>query len=376
MTKLAVAATMLVLLVGACDDDSPDPKTDGPAGVDGGGGDTRDTGAADGPAADGAPGNDAGAGDTGADAAPGDGPGATDGAPDSGPGADAADSGPASAWIKICEELHDSLCAKIDECVPLHIKLTFGDVENCAKRQALTCANTMAAPGSTVTPAQAMTCITDIDDAICEQIVDRNLPASCRFMGTRDTGMACTEGSQCKTGYCTRPNDEMCGVCGAPGAANAVCEEDDDCAPSLVCHPDDKKCVAPTAMGMPCTDAVPCRLGLRCAAGTCMPQLSQDGADCEEDSDCNNSLGLFCNPLNDKCIEIDVATSGETCGVISADEVVQCQGLAECVINTGMQGTCGQVVADGAACDGDKLCEPPANCIEGVCKIPSPAMCN
>jgi hypothetical protein len=375
MTKLAVAATMVVLLVGACDDDDPKPKTDSgagsdAAGSDAGGTDVRDTSPAD-TAVDAGPGSDAAA-DQGADTPPSDAPGG----PDTGPTPDAApDTGPGSAWIKICEEFHDSLCAKLDECVPIYTKLVFGDVENCAKRQALTCANAMAAPGSTVTTAQAESCIQDLDETPCEQIFYRNSPASCRFMGTRDPGMACTENAQCKSAYCKRPNEDMCGVCGAPGAADAPCEEDDDCAQSLVCHEDDKKCVAPAAMGMACNDAVPCRVGLRCD-GTCMPQLNQVGADCDGDDDCNFSLGLFCNGLTGKCMEVDVATSGETCGLISADEIVVCQGLAECVINAGQQGTCGQVVADGAACDENKLCEAPANCIDGTCKIPNPLMCN
>jgi hypothetical protein len=369
MTKLVVAATLVVLLAGACDDD-PKPSTDGPVTTDAStGGDARDAGTADAPTGT----------DAAADmAAVGDAPAGTDAAADGAPAADAApDSGPGSEWIRICEEFHDSLCAKLDECVPLYTKLIFGDVENCAKRQALTCANAMAAPGSTVTPAQATTCIADLDDTACEQIFYRNTPASCRFMGTRDPGMACTEDSQCKTGFCKRPNDDMCGMCGTPGAADAACEEDDDCAQSLICHEDDKKCVVPAGMGMPCTEAVPCRVGLRCAGGTCMAQLNQVGADCEENEDCNNSMGLFCNDLTSKCIEVDVATSGETCGVISADEVVVCQGLAECVIvGAALQGTCSQVVPDGAACDADKLCEEPANCIEGFCKIPNPLMCN
>jgi len=370
MAKLAALATMVILLSAACDDDTPKGgKTDGPTTTDAGGTD----------AADSAPASDMAGVDRADTGASTDGP-----AGDTGPTSDtgtpvdqaAGDTMPPNEWIQVCQQFHEAICDKLDECVPLFNELLFGDVETCAKRQGLTCTKAMMAPGSTVTPAQARTCIEALDDTTCEQIFYRNTPMSCRFMGTRAAGLACTDDSQCQSGHCQRPNATMCGMCGMPGGAGADCTEDDDCGQSLICHEDDKKCVAPAGTGMACNDAVPCRVGLRCAGGTCMPQLNTEGADCEEEDDCNNTLGLFCNPFSNKCSEVEVAGPGEDCGLVN-NEVVICRNLAECVTAGGaLAGKCGPVAGDGQACDENTPCQEPAECIEDVCKIPDPLVCN
>jgi hypothetical protein len=279
-----------------------------------------------------------------------------------------------------CDDAAKAYCAKVEECAPFFVKLGFGDVATCEQRIAINCVPGFSATGTSATPSRLSQCATDVKALPCDDVLGRNLPASCRTEpGTLSDGAPCGVDAQCTGRLCRQSSNGTCGACSTLGAGGATCERDEDCDTGLACA--EKKCVTLAKAGSPCTLTSPCVRSLSCNEGTCAVPLA-GGAACEPSTvdgqnPCDGGKGFFCHPQTKVCTSIGTAAAGGACGIVDQSFVI-CTNGGHCKTGTPpTSGTCLAAAADGAACDdtnGPK-CIGPARCVGGVCKITDPASC-
>ncbi|MEO6418548.1 MAG: hypothetical protein ABIP39_04035 [Polyangiaceae bacterium] len=186
--------------------------------------------------------------------------------------------------------------------------------------------------------------------------------APCERIGTE-----CVTGAQCEDGTCVALLQ--------PAKNGLGCDQGSDCK-SGVCDGQTKVCRAPEPAGTACAFPFDCATGLACIKNVCAPQIGEGGA-CETGmTDTFQSPGcgpgLLCDPAMQVCVAIHFAQAGQACD----DALTYCE-IGTCnVASTGGNGTCPQVIADGAAClsAADATCDSFAECIGGTCVLsPSPA---
>lgn len=264
-------------------------------------------------------------------------------------------------------------CAKLNECAPALVKLSYGTVDECSARFAISCKDAVKAPDSGLTATAIAGCMAALPGATCDDVIYRKV-AACAIKGTRSNGMACGTDEQCTTGYCAQ-SDNACGVCSAFVAAGATCQVTDDCQPGLECS-SAGRCIVPGGAGMTCSETQTCRYGHFCEAGSCVLTAETAGATCNADllSSCNVLKGRYCNGSG-VCANIGFAENGDPCGIVAAKFVTCSKG--ECIYPSAIatEGVCKALAADGATCDATTTCELPAVCISGKCKLPSSAAC-
>ena len=143
-----------------------------------------------------------------------------------------------------------------------------------------------------------------------------------------------------------------------------------DCGATLECS-DSGTCQLPSVVGGPCGANQPCKAGSYCAGAQCAAQVELNGA-CQVAAACAGQKGFAC--VQQRCQAIRFAPPGQACGLASS---ILCQGSSECNIQQGTMGTCSKVANDNAACGGAAgSCLAPADCISGLCKIPTGGECN
>jgi hypothetical protein len=194
---------------------------------------------------------------------------------------------------------------------------------------------------------------------------------ACQFRGARTSGAGCLEGSQCDSAYCKILDANACGAC-APFAQQGADCSTDECAPGLACN-DNGQCATPVAVGMPCAEDKPCRVGAYCKGGTCTAQATMAGAACADEGACDGLKGLLCDPGTKKCAAAKLANPGELCEGPTAGF---CQAGSECSDAAGGMARCSAVVKDGEACGPGKSCLLPATCTDGTCRVFAASMCN
>jgi hypothetical protein len=378
-----LVASLVAMLTLACGSDSkPGGGTGGTSGTPGTGGasGSSGTGGAGGGTA-GTGGGTAGAGGTaGRDGGPSGGTGGATGGTGGGGSPDGGGSNP--QLVQLCKDSFQVQCDRLFACDPFTIKSVFGDAATCSARLGLLCADTMMAPGSTVTPQQEMACTQALRTASCSDLANRNV-AACDFKGTRPVGGICVADSQCMSGLCIVQQGQMCGACQAIQPMGGSCLDTSQCAPNLVCNSDGTvagMCVKPGAMAAPCSDVQPCAYGLFCNIGACAPVLGM-GATCDPNNDgCDGSKELYCNPgAMPKCTAAAYATAGMPCGLVNAAYTF-CRNGSDCLpppnVPMPTQGTCSPVIGDGMACNARSSCLLPAQCIGTTCQIGMAPMCN
>jgi hypothetical protein len=95
---------------------------------------------------------------------------------------------------------------------------------------------------------------------------------------------------------------------------------------------------------------------------------------------CDIFHGAGCNPFaaqaNRMCETISVAVGGAPCGIMNGALTLCVQGN-QCAGATLISptGVCANPAADGAQCNDNVHCLPPAACVGGLCRLPSVGSC-
>jgi hypothetical protein len=297
--------------------------------------------------------------------------------------------GDAAAVAAGCERAA-ALCAKLDACVPFYLRVLYGDAATCADRLTKACTAQAASVGSGFTQAHLVACETALETASCEAILSNDLP--CNFNGTLADGTVCGDNTQCTSGFCQRAGG-LCGVCAPKGGPGGACASGstDECLAGLVCS-QNKTCVAPAGAGEACDDAsLPCATNLFCTVAKTCARTVAAGQECPG-TYLNIADGTLCvgkstatNPQ--LATQLGVAGYGSPCGLAPGnDEPPTLCGpgaVAACALSSGAitlfglptKGVCVRPVEDGKTCLATDLCEPGAQCINGVCQIPSGRSC-
>jgi len=281
----------------------------------------------------------------------------------------------------------NALCAKINTCSPFFIQVSYGDVATCATRVSATLLSALDANGTGWTPSGLEACVQAIPNVSCDDALGNSLPSLCQPVGTLATGAACGDSSQCASSYCNLGAGGKCGTCAAAlGGAGAACYRNGDCALGTVCVGADVTaspevqgaCISPGVSGATCDDKQRCSEVLACSAGVCA-QPAVVGATCTQtDTDffgsCNELSGTYCTKAtNGVCTQIPVVAAGQPCGLING-LLTTCSASGTCPTSGS---SCVAPAADFANCDATNGpgCLAPAQCIGGVCTMPTPTSC-
>jgi hypothetical protein len=280
-----------------------------------------------------------------------------------------------------CSQVAHALCERIDSCSPTTLKLFYGDRATCATRAALGCMTDQGVAGTTRTPEDLVACAAALAPTGCAELLANHYPAACDIKpGTAINGTACGSDWQCMSSYCGKT--DACGVCGPRQPAGGDCTVDGGCLKGLVCA--NKKCVAPGTMNADCSAVnQPCRADLYCATASskCLAKVGAGGS-CVDDQACDITKGVICFPANHTCEMITVGKAGDGCGLSSPNKAL-CVGFTglgpaqDPCSNIVGNGICAKTAEDGTACGMDhKVCLAPANCVMGVCRLPSAPNCH
>jgi hypothetical protein len=152
----------------------------------------------------------------------------------------------------------------------------------------------------------------------------------------KDTNQTCLSNDDCCGDNTCRPNPSGLGNrCLPPGDLGAECQEDADCAGTLVCDLATGACLV--VQGEPCVDDADCVSGL-CDeyTGICIGDCLVDGSGCAESTDCCSG---FCDPYTLSCVA--AAGDGAPCTVAEhcASGQCGCQGICETPVSPGNLGS-------------------------------------
>ncbi len=298
-------------------------------------------------------------------------------------------SGPSET--KACNDIAMARCNRLQECSGgALITSRYGDMATCVSRIELSCKNGIDAVDTNASPAGSEACAAAIPNESCTDYVDNNPAAACQpVAGTRAAGAVCGYSAQCASAFCDVPKTSACGTCAAKPADGAACTGNADCGFNQVCTKT-STCLTYVPEDGSCSGDGQCEFGLTCVGavttttpptnGTCQAQHTMMGEACDPSrktgTDCNRSMGLYCNSTSKTCQAITFATDGQPCGTVNGAAVV-CQGGGLCVITTPPMGTCSAAAADGAACSdtAGPPCLSPSRCVNGTCVQTDGAAC-
>jgi len=161
-------------------------------------------------------------------------------------------------------------------------------------------------------------------------------------------------------------------VCTPLGAASAACTTDSDCAAQLICS--GGTCRVPSPLHASCNTDQRCAHPWMCAAGMCVEAVGF-GAPCTyADDRCNRNEGLMCGAAG-TCEPWLNGSSGQACNR-TRNGWAACVGGSSCGA-TSEGDTCLGPLADGSPCTPGRApyCLAPAECLGGVCGLPSLVNC-
>jgi hypothetical protein len=224
---------------------------------------------------------------------------------------------------------------------------------------------------------------------------ESNEPAECALpnTGSLSIGASCLDGAQCASGFCSITSTG-CGTCMASqvppahyglegdacGRAQPIVALDaggppqELCAAGLTCNSITLDCAAPAPAGVACYNTSDCEPTLICRGGTCAAPGSA-GQACEYEDDCGRNLSCIPTAQGLQCGSVEWASAGEPC-----DQTTPCLVGACDVDNLSGGGSnpapvCPTVLADGAACTPEDLCDAFATCINGRCTLEDSEIC-
>ena len=162
----------------------------------------------------------------------------------------------------------------------------------------------------------------------------------------------CGGGQVCDTEQGTLFSRGMCGTLVSPGALNQPCGTNRRCQDGLFCSDAARTCVAPIAVGQPCTFmgiTGGCADGLICVfaddgrSETCMKPAGK-GDSCQARGQCGGLLSaITCDPTTHTCV--DAPSSGPCAG-----PMLSCNPLTSYCDVSGGAPTCRSYLAIGAPC--------------------------
>ncbi len=250
----------------------------------------------------------------------------------------------------VCAKLADSVCAKIQSCSPFGLAIAYGDLATCKERSIKACPT--GYPNSSATAARSLACATSLAAVSCKSFLSGDLGDGCNAApGGLELNDPCADDAQCKSTFCAHSPTSKCGTCANPTAQGDPCVNQ-ACSRGTVCPEGGTKCVKPTA--------------------------GKVGDACTSQEQCAVAAASGCNTISGKCIALEVASSGGTCGADSllATKYTLCPATGTC--SAIMAGKCSAAAADGASCSTSTSgahCMAPARCVSGTCQLPDPISC-
>jgi hypothetical protein len=179
-------------------------------------------------------------------------------------------------------------------------------------------------------------------------------------------GQACspTANDQCAQAAACVGTPSVCAAITFGAAAGQSCSGSVLCQVGLYCDQDKLVCTAPGGQGASCTGDATCGPHLYCVSGTCQPPRTQ-GASCSSATPCD--VTMLCSMATQKCEPVTWVSAGQSCG----DTVL-------CSVGHCSMGVCPQVIPDGQPCATNgqaATCDAFAQCVNGVCALPTSATC-
>jgi hypothetical protein len=276
---------------------------------------------------------------------------------DAGPPPPPADAGAAAAAA--CGSWASAFCTQLSTCSSLGLQAAFGDEATCAKRVAITCVGSLAAPGSGATVSSTNTCAAAIPSTSCASFLASDLGPSCAVAaGTVAANGACAFDAQCATKFCAIPPSTVCGTCQPPTTVGGSCSSG-ACSSGTFCDTKTSKCVVTS----------PADAG---------------AVACDIQAQCDLAHGVACDPVNNTCdYTLVVGSAGGACGLIGgafSKTVTVCPAAGTCPgLGAAMpSSTCVSATGDGQTCDAKNGpgCLGPAVCVSGKCTVPDGAACH
>ncbi len=286
-----------------------------------------------------------------------------------------------------------------------------------------TCQLSLAAPGTSLTPAAVDACAAAYRSAAAS-CTSADVEKACSTApGALADGAACGGSEQCASTYCKKESSSSsttetgCGKCAATVALGAACDAAKDrcvrgssckttgtsttgtctastsatkvpeggacvsetgsfssCDAGLRCDFPTKKCAKLVASGEACLATSDCQKGLACVGNRCGAKVAVGGT-CATSSDCVN--GAACDATK-KCAAYTFGAPGDACDLGTKQCAKgSCTGVT--VGTSGVTpGKCPTIIADGQPCDTKSetaRCDEYASCIGGKCQIFDPSTC-
>jgi hypothetical protein len=283
-----------------------------------------------------------------------------------------------------CEVDAQSFCDKRKTCWPegvsdFRFQRDWGTLQGCIDQRKATCLAdlqrklTALSAGRTMSCAQALTAQSCPDFLAGVALPTSQCPAA--GPGSTDNGGACAVSAQCRSSYCNRAENEVCGSCADRGGMGTACDQNGDCVSSLTCliaaGSTVGSCMTPGPAaargkaGEACGGTLAaCEAGLTCVGTgmmrTCQAQLTMAGAACDAShkmaADCDGALFLSCNRMTNVCERQKLIEGGQPCNDLPDGSFGVCKGGAACVRprdaanNRPAVGTCVADAGEGMPC--------------------------
>jgi len=325
-----------------------------------------------------------------------------------------------AAFEEACSLDAQSFCDKRKSCWPegtndFRFQRDWGTVAKCMDDRKKSCLADLGRQGTGLTAMRVQSCAMALGAQSCENfLAGIALPTSAcpPVVGKIDDAAACVVNNQCKSNYCDRAEDQLCGRCTDKGGLGSACDQSSDCAGGLSCLTTadtlSHACMMPlppaakAKLGEACGGMLPgCDSGLTCVGmammKTCVADVVMAGAPCDPTHkmlpDCDSAtMHLYCNRTSLTCEPRKFAAAGQPCNDLADGGFAMCGAGARCVRPKDATGTrpaegqCVSGVGENAPCfrDGSDgpACAVPLRCVydavgapSGRCLVQEPAAC-
>jgi hypothetical protein len=285
--------------------------------------------------------------------------------------------------------LESFFCKAFEFCHPSVFSHLFESEQDCVDSYVKSFVQFIG-PGTAITAEQVAACAASSMIASCDDWHAwlASPPAACRDLrGTHAGGEPCviTGNWQCASGVCgAGPLDGVCATCFAStGSLGEACNSEVACDYGLFCR--NGTCAKQGQPGETCEAfstpnglETSCGPSLGCIGGVCSYGAAE-GQPCDSLNPCNNSD--VCGQTTKICEPIGTSQLGESCGQLPDGSTRDCVPKTRC--KPGGDGTAGKCVPEipiGQPCGTDTFimntgCEMPSICIDGICELLVPSLC-
>jgi hypothetical protein len=286
--------------------------------------------------------------------------------------ADTAPNASPATLDEACDEFAQASCSWLSLCTEYWLRWFYGSQTTCVTRSRTACLvlneGADAASLSACVRAYVPHCDLDVASA-CPAVFD-----------TRPNGAGCGRDGDCESMQCRFAKvGDACGRCEDYARDGEPCgESSKECAPGRRCS-EAGICSPRLGEGEACSGFFACSYEFMCFEGECVRPLAP-GDTCDPDRprcQCEPSTKTCERPWNGNFVGLG-APCGPDANPAGYDPAtyISCEGQLRCEANAGGQYLCVPALADGASCVDDEWdCALPADCIDGVCKIPVRETC-